>query len=63
MVWFVVVWSYSFICISKLVQDLDVEVIILSPMTRAIQTYVGAFGDRHIPVVVSLICREGDHRE
>jgi len=40
------------------VVSLDVDIIIVSPLTRAILTCLGAFGNRSVPIMVNPMCRE-----
>jgi len=40
------------------VRELPVELVVMSPLTRAIQTAVGLFGDRRVPMVVEALSHE-----
>jgi len=44
--------------LSSKVIDLDVELVVTSPLTRAIQTAVGAFRNRNVPIIVCHLHRE-----
>jgi len=40
------------------VSSLDVEIVVVSPLTRALLTCLGAFGNRSLPIMVNPMCRE-----